>query len=200
MSKKAKKPVEVVEKVVLEVPSPASYDDARRLSALGNLERLRALVASSTEGPQAVIAEKDDLGFTPLAWAAKNGHSAVVSFLVKECDADIESEAAGRAKPIHLAVNGSHEASLAILVAAKADVNSTDELGNTALHLCVCVGGSLACRAEEAEGIAVTDRSFLSPARRCNCASLHRRAARRYDRGQSAQRACVHLRRTFMGS
>ena len=76
---------------------------------------------------------RDDHGFSPLHWAAKEGRTSVVELLIKR-GARINASNMGDDTALHLASAHGHREVIQVLLANKADVNATNEHGNTPLH------------------------------------------------------------------
>ncbi|XP_015374320.1 PREDICTED: integrin-linked protein kinase-like [Diuraphis noxia] len=75
----------------------------------------------------------DDHGFSPLHWAAKEGHLKIVEMLVQR-GARINSTNRGDDTPLHLAAAHGHHEIVHLLLKNRADINFTNEHGNTPLH------------------------------------------------------------------
>ncbi len=94
------------------------------------------------KAPTSMTMSKID-GWTPLHFAAKNGHANVVEFLIQKNAAvnaltsrsplEEETDAGGKT-PLHLAIQNRHHEVVEQLLHAKADVNKADAKGYTALH------------------------------------------------------------------
>ena len=109
------------------MPSKEENETVWKLACFGELEILKIRF---DEGES--MNEQDDKGFTPLNWAARNGHRDVVAFLMeKGCSVEVPSF--GGMKPIHHACNKNLERIVRLLL-KKADVNSSDENGDSPLH------------------------------------------------------------------
>jgi len=72
-----------------ETPLPETevHKHATAAARNGMLSVLRELVAAD---PETTVSEKDELGMSALAWAARNGHLAIVEFLI-ESGADVDA-------------------------------------------------------------------------------------------------------------
>jgi hypothetical protein len=85
------------------------------------------------------LESKDIYGLTPLLWAARNGHEAVVKHLV-EMGADLESEDDTGKTPLSQAAKDGHEAVVKYLVEKGAELESKDIYGLTPLSWAVIDG------------------------------------------------------------
>ena len=74
------------------------------------------------------------MGHTPLAWAAKNGHEAVIEILLGREDIDTDKPTADGETPLLLAARNGHEGVVRMLL-GRDDVNpdKPDEVGRTPL-------------------------------------------------------------------
>ena len=108
--------------------------DVFEAAALGRTDRLRDILAAD---PAAATARSAD-GFTALHYPAffGRGDAAGASRVLLAAGADVNarSENAFSVLPIHSAVAGGHDAVVAVLVEAGADVNATQRHGWTPLH------------------------------------------------------------------
>ncbi|XP_050419991.1 integrin-linked protein kinase [Adelges cooleyi] len=75
----------------------------------------------------------DDHGFSPLHWAAKEGHLKIVEMLIQR-GVRINSTNRGDDTPLHLAAAHGHHEIVHLLLKNRADINFTNEHGNTPLH------------------------------------------------------------------
>jgi ankyrin repeat domain-containing protein 50 len=94
---------------------------------------LEAVVKLLLKMGKTKIDSKDD-GYdqTPLSWAAKFGHEAVVKLLL-DAKADINPKDDGGRTPLLWAAENGHEAVVKLLLGAKADIDSKDDSGRTPL-------------------------------------------------------------------
>nr|XP_039270319.1 transient receptor potential cation channel subfamily A member 1-like isoform X1 [Styela clava] len=91
---------------------------------------------SSPQGPN-IINEKDNLGMTPLHYAAENGHTKIVELLLNKgavCHRNIRGESV-----LHVTATNGYTRTIKILVHMnKTLLDHVDENGNTALHHAGC--------------------------------------------------------------
>jgi ankyrin repeat protein len=117
--------------------------DVFEAAALGRVDRLVALLLAD---PALATARSSD-GFTALPFPAffGIGHAAAASRLLIESGADVNARSANSfsVMPLHSAVAGNHDAVVAVLIDAGADVNATQPHGWTPL-LGAAKNGSLA--------------------------------------------------------
>ena len=84
---------------------------------------------------------KDDLGWTPLIWAAMNGQEAVVRLLIERDDVDINAKDRDGRTPLIFAVVNGHEAVARLLIERDdVDINAKDSIGWTPL-ICAAKSG-----------------------------------------------------------
>src|SRR3569833_2727723 len=72
------------------------------------------------------IEMRDDSGRTPLSWAARNGHEAVVQQLIHKI-ADVEAKDDGGRTPLSWAAANGHEAAVQLLLENRANVEAKDD-------------------------------------------------------------------------
>jgi ankyrin repeat protein len=94
----------------------------------GNLPAVQELVQR-----QIPFNVPDAAGNSAFHYAALNGHTAVMEFLL-DCGADIEAPAAMARRPLHLAALNGQTQTVSALIKRGADLSSRDEGGFTALH------------------------------------------------------------------
>jgi len=120
----------IAERIAAALPELDIFEAA----ALGRVERLAAILAAD---PVAATRRSPD-GFTALHFPAffGRGDAATASRALIAAGADVNarSENAFAVLPIHSAVAGGHDAVVAVLVDAGADVNATQRHGWTPLH------------------------------------------------------------------
>ncbi len=102
---------------------------AHEAAKSGNLKKLEALLKANP----GLVSGRDDLGYTPLHWAAENGHKDVAELLLTH-KADADAEGNGGMTPLHMAAFRGHKEVAELLLAQKVDVNARNPNGNTPLY------------------------------------------------------------------
>jgi ankyrin repeat protein len=112
--------------------------DVFEASALGDVERLRELLAEDSSRANAFAPD----GFTPLGLASFFGHPEAVRLLLENgANPNLASANAQRVAPLHSAVAGGKAEIVRMLLARGADVHARQDLGFTALHGAAVEGG-----------------------------------------------------------
>ena len=81
----------------------------------------------------------DELGNTPLLWAARNGRLECLKFAINN-GGTLDKPGYNNMTALHHAINQMHENVMEFLIANGADCSAKDENGNTPLHLGACRG------------------------------------------------------------
>jgi ankyrin repeat protein len=110
------------------MPTREENETEWKLACFGELEKLKEL---QVDGKQ--FHDTDDRGFTPLNWAARNGHITVVTYLI-ELGCSVETPSFGGMRPLHHSCNKNLEKIIRLLLSSGAEVNCKDENGDTPLH------------------------------------------------------------------
>jgi len=98
-------------------------------AAVGHVEAAKILLKK--QGIR-VLKQDDSYNYTPLHFAANNGHADIVRLLLDHPQIQIDR---GRQSSLFLACNSGNTDIVKILVDAKADINKPDANGNTPLHV-----------------------------------------------------------------
>jgi ankyrin repeat protein len=88
-------------------------------------------------------------GWTPLHFAAANGHPSIVSHLCNSADADYVNSSASGWTPLHVACYHGHLGCVQVLISRGASVNEQRRNGKTALHI-ASKGGNIAYAEKDA--------------------------------------------------
>eukprot|EP00908_Phaeocystis_cordata_P001709 Transcript_11846.p2 GENE.Transcript_11846~~Transcript_11846.p2 ORF type:complete len:226 (+),score=63.67 Transcript_11846:84-680(+) len=104
----------------------------------GQLSKLESLL-SRGRGLQSDGTRADASGYTPLHYAARNGHADCVRLLLRSC-ADLDAATNGGATALHRAAFGGHAQCVALLCDAKADASRQDSDGDAPLHKAAAQG------------------------------------------------------------
>lgn len=109
----------------------ASYDTVWKLASRGELESLKPLLADNPK----LIDTPDERGFTPLSWAARNGHLETVNYLTDKLGANTELFSFGGLRPLHHAVNKNHEKVIKALIQGPEElkINNDDTNSTTSI-------------------------------------------------------------------
>jgi ankyrin repeat protein len=106
---------------------PAFAGEIHEAAGQGDLGKVRALLK---ENP-ALASSKDDVGATPLHYAAS--YRKDIAELLLATRAKVNAKANGGMPPLHIAAREGQK-DVAELLAAKAEVNASDNDGYTPLH------------------------------------------------------------------
>jgi ankyrin repeat protein len=75
---------------------------------------------------------KDDDGWTPLFYAADEGHKEIAELFIA-AGADVNAKTGRGFTPLYMAASGGHKEIVELLIAEGADVNAKSRLGQTPL-------------------------------------------------------------------
>ncbi|MDR2793722.1 MAG: ankyrin repeat domain-containing protein [Treponema sp.] len=78
-------------------------------------------------------------GITPLHYAARQGYTGLIAYLLDR-DADVGMKTAAGSTPLHEAAMNGHIAGMEMLIAKGADVNAQDAKGNSIMHIAIPAG------------------------------------------------------------
>ena len=104
-------------------------------AAIGDLEKFKALLRDNPD----LISNRDAQGYTPLHWAAENGHKDFAEFLLAN-RSEVYLTNNNEETPLHGAAANGHNEVVKLLLANNAQVNARDKEGNTPLHLVAANG------------------------------------------------------------
>jgi ankyrin repeat protein len=96
----------------------------------GDLEKVKALLKKNPD----LVLSKDDIGATPLHYAAQYGQNNVAELLLNN-KADVNAKAKSLVTPLHLAAQRGYQEMAALLLANKAEVNAKSSFGWTPLYV-----------------------------------------------------------------
>ncbi|GLJ12763.1 hypothetical protein SUGI_0197280 [Cryptomeria japonica] len=102
---------------------------------IGDLERIERLISKGVD-----VNAEDSYGYSPLHYAARNGHSQACSVLLKNGAFVNKKLRSGQATSLHRAAYAGHEEVVKVLLAAAADPCAQDSYGCTPLHKAVKQG------------------------------------------------------------
>jgi ankyrin repeat protein len=113
-------------KIKLDQLNPSDENALMIASLLGDQQLVQEMIERG--------AEINKPGWTPLAYAATNGHSQIVQFLLDHA-AYIDAAAPNGTTPLMLAAYFGHDATVKLLLDEGADASLKNQLGFTALDL-----------------------------------------------------------------
>jgi len=111
-------------KTNVEVRTPQDESPLMMASLKGHLELARKLIGRD--------ADVNKTGWTPLHYAATNGHVAIIEFLLEQ-HAYIDAESPNGTTPLMMAAHYGSPAAVKVLLAAGADPTLKNQLGLTAI-------------------------------------------------------------------
>ena len=107
----------------------------------GNVDECQRLIQAGAN-----VNFTNDDGWTPLHWAAFDGHLKVCRLLINEGRADVHAVTNDNRTPLHLAAWWGHVAVCRFLIEQGAIVNATNRFGWTPLHLAAQNGHVEVCQ------------------------------------------------------
>ena len=113
-----------------KAPDISIHDAARK----GNIDVVKQHLAAGTD-----VNIKDDVGDTPLPWAAYGYHKEIVELLI-ENGADVNAKNDLGNTPLYMANLGGSKEITELLIANGADVNAKYNGGSTPLHTSSALG------------------------------------------------------------
>lgn len=104
------------------------YLTVGKQASFGELDGVKKIIEEGGTGGD----EQDERGFTPLCWAARNGHIEVLEYLISQ-GFNKETASFGGLRPLHHACNKNLEKIIRLLIKEGASVNAPDENGDSPL-------------------------------------------------------------------
>ncbi|KAH9320528.1 hypothetical protein KI387_015167 [Taxus chinensis] len=101
----------------------------------GDLEQIGRLISKGVD-----VNAEDSSGYTPLHYAARNGHVQACLILLKNGALANKKTRSGQATSLHRAAYAGHEEVVKVLIDAGADPYAQDFYGSTSLHKAVDQG------------------------------------------------------------
>ena len=114
-----------------EIDTPSVLSNPWLLASHGYLLQLQKY--KEEKGEEWNPNEQDEVGCTPLIFAARNGKLSTVKFLIED-GADMEAPGYGGMRALHHAVNNIEEECLTYLIEKGASCQARDKAGDTAIH------------------------------------------------------------------
>jgi pectate lyase len=141
------------------VSKGADVSTLHMAACMGDLTRVRSFLEQGAD-----INTKDELGWTPLYWAASTGRTEVAELLIAK-GADIQAKTNDEATPLHQASSSGGEELVKLLISKNADVNAKNKNGTTPLHNGVSSGNRAIVELLLAKGanINAQNRNNLTP-------------------------------------
>ena len=146
-------------------------------AGLGDIRAVKQRVGRGED-----VSSIEKYGGAPLHWAAKNGHAAVVEYLLRhKAVVDPRDAYYSGATPLHLAAQNGHMDVVRLLVRAGADVGGSDEDRRTPLHLAAswCRAAVIRYLVEHGADANAKDASGETPLHRAVSGVAYPDAARR---------------------
>ncbi|SNX85550.1 uncharacterized protein MEPE_04259 [Melanopsichium pennsylvanicum] len=121
-----------------EQASPIDHDALAELCSRGTLDNLQAFVATACSNGNSMFAIANDPnpsnGLVPLHFAAKEGKTEIIRWLITEAGAIVEMEDREGETPLHKAAMAGKLSITSLLLSHGANANAKDTDGWTALH------------------------------------------------------------------
>ena len=105
-------------------------DSLERAAEDGDINEVKRLISKGAD-----VNKGNAIGFTPLISASYKGHLDIVTYLVEECQADVNKVDKENESPLALACSGQHFAVIDYLYKRGADVNVADNENCTPLYI-----------------------------------------------------------------